>query len=171
MERFLKAKEFEGYQDIFQEESPYLKYLAFGKITLKAGQEYTNETNGYETALVLLKGTATIACEGQTWEKLGGRENVFSEKATAAYIPCHSKYVIKAETDLDVAVCKVKAEEKFVKSMNIPFLHRPRAFSGGPESLNELPARVAGVIHGSPAWTGGVDVFVAAWAGLLARPA
>ncbi|MCM3726520.1 5-deoxy-glucuronate isomerase [Neobacillus cucumis] len=120
MERFLKAKEFEGYQDIFQEESPYLKYLAFGKITLKAGQEYTSETNGYETALVLLRGTATIACEGQTWEKLGGRENVFSEKATAAYIPCHSKYVIKAETDLDVAVCKVKAEEKFV-----PFIVRP----------------------------------------------
>ncbi|MGF6947855.1 5-deoxy-glucuronate isomerase [Neobacillus sp. B4I6] len=120
MERFYKANEVEGYQEIFQEDSPLLKYLAFGKILLKAGQEYTSGTNDFETALVLLKGTAAISCEGQTWEELGGRENVFSGKATTAYIPCYSEYVIKAETDLDVAVCKVKAEEKFE-----PFVVRP----------------------------------------------
>ncbi len=34
-----------------------------------------------------------------------------------------------------------------------------------------LPARAACIIHRSPAWTGGMDVFVASWASLLAGPA
>ncbi len=42
MDRFYKAKESNGYQDIFPEDSPLLKYLAFGKISLKEGQEYTS---------------------------------------------------------------------------------------------------------------------------------
>jgi hypothetical protein len=49
----------------------------------------------------------------------------------------------------------------------IAALERFQAVRNRPVSL---PARVACVIHRSPARTGGVDVFVASWASLLAGP-
>lgn len=113
LKRFYKAQEVEGYQDIFTEEDQLLKYLAFGKLSLKSGQSYSAQTEGYEVALVILSGKATISCEGQSWEHLGERNNVFEGKATTVYVPCGSEYRVIAESDTQIAVCKVKAEEKF----------------------------------------------------------
>ncbi|WCK53199.1 5-deoxy-glucuronate isomerase [Aneurinibacillus sp. Ricciae_BoGa-3] len=120
MKRYFKAKEVNGYQEIFQEEGPLLKYLAFGKVSLNQGQVYTGESEGFEIALVLIKGTATVSSDGNTWQGLGGRSSVFDGKATTVYVPCQSEYVIQAETDVEVAVCKVKAEQKLS-----PFVVRP----------------------------------------------
>ncbi|GGG03077.1 5-deoxy-glucuronate isomerase [Paenibacillus abyssi] len=120
MQRYNKAKNINGYQEIFQKDSPLLDYLAFGKLALVKGESYTGQTDGFETALVLLTGTAAITCEGQTWTGLGGRSSVFDGKATAVYIPCHSGYSVQAETDVEIAVCKVRAEQKCS-----PFVVRP----------------------------------------------
>ncbi|GAA4714984.1 5-deoxy-glucuronate isomerase [Brevibacillus fulvus] len=120
MQRFMKAKEAEGYQDLIGEEYPLLQYLALGKLTLKQGQTYEAQTNGYETALVILSGKAAISAEDQRWTGLGGRNNVFEGKATTVFVPCQSAYQVTAETDLQIAVCKVKAEEKYA-----PFVVRP----------------------------------------------
>jgi 5-deoxy-glucuronate isomerase len=120
MQRFFQAQEVEGYQDIIPEENPVLKYLAFGKVCLKEGQSFESQTGGFETALVILAGKARISCEGETWEHLGERENVFAGKATTVYVPCQSEYRIDAETDVQIAVCKVKAETKFK-----PFVVKP----------------------------------------------
>lgn len=112
MSRFIKAQEALGYLDIIPEKNPYLSYLAFGKLQLPAGQQYCGQTNHYETALVILSGRACISCEGQRWEGLGGRQRVFEGKAATVYVPCQSEYVVEAETDAVIAVCKVKAEQK-----------------------------------------------------------
>ena len=113
MERFIKGKSVNGYEDIFSEDSSLLKYLAFGKVELNQNQVYEAATNGYETTLVILTGNVSVESEGNTWTNLGGRKSVFDGKATAVYIPCQSSYKITAETDAKVAVCKVKAEEKY----------------------------------------------------------
>jgi len=113
MERFIKGKEEQGFQEIFTEDNELLKYLAFAKLSLKQGDCYENQTNGYETALVILSGKATIAAESEKWSNLGGRNNVFQGKATTVFIPCRSAYQISAESDVEIAVCKVKAEVKF----------------------------------------------------------
>lgn len=113
MQRYYRGKKFEGYQEIISEDDQLLNYLAFGKLTLKAGHEYVSRTNGYEVALVILSGKATISSENQSWEHLGGRQTVFENRATTVYVPCQSEYSIQAETDIQVGVCKVKAEEKF----------------------------------------------------------
>jgi 5-deoxy-glucuronate isomerase len=113
MNRYIKFEAFEGYKDIIPEKNPYLNYLAFGRLQLKSGEDYSGKTGGYETALVLLSGRASVACEGQQWSGLGGRSNVFEGKATAVYVPCQSEYTVHAESDAVIAVCKVKADQKF----------------------------------------------------------
>ncbi|MEW9668299.1 5-deoxy-glucuronate isomerase [Ammoniphilus sp. 3BR4] len=120
MQRYYKAQQAEGYQEIIREEDQVLKYLAFGKLSLKQGQTYESQTNGYETSLVILTGKATIAAEGQKWDNLGGRSSVFEGRATTVFVPCQSAYQIIAATDVEIAVCKVKAEEKFA-----PFVITP----------------------------------------------
>jgi 5-deoxy-glucuronate isomerase len=111
--RLSKAKHIEGFQDIFPEENSLLNYLAFSKVTLSMGQTYGSTTEGFETVLVILTGTASISSEGHEWTSLGGRTSVFEGKATAVYISCQSEFQITAETDIEVAVCKAKAEHKY----------------------------------------------------------
>jgi 5-deoxy-glucuronate isomerase len=113
MTRFKKAVESKGYQDIFGEDYEHLHFLAFGKVDLREGESFHNETGGYEHALVLLTGTASVTSGEQQWDNLGGRKTVFDGKGTAVYIPCQSDYEITAKSDVQIAVCKVKAEEKF----------------------------------------------------------
>jgi 5-deoxy-glucuronate isomerase len=121
LSRFFKEQQVHGYQDIFKVDQGMLKYLALGKITLNKDEQYTGETGNFETALVILSGTVSIACEDETWSDLGERNHVFEGKATAVYIPCQSAYQIIAQTnDVQIAVCKVKAENKYK-----PFVVRP----------------------------------------------
>ncbi|MFC7395087.1 5-deoxy-glucuronate isomerase [Scopulibacillus cellulosilyticus] len=120
MQRFYKGQQVKGYQDIIPENGQVLKYLALGKITLEKGEEYSSQTGHYETALVILSGKASISCEDQTWEHLGGRKTVFEDKTAAVYVPCQSEYQVTAETDVIIAVCKVKGEEK-----HSPFVIKP----------------------------------------------
>lgn len=120
MERFHKAKDTAGYQEIFMEDSELLDFLAFGTLSLKEGESFEQSTEDYEHALVILSGQASVAAEGEQWNGLGGRKNVFDGKATAVYVPCSSHYDIQADTDVRIAVCKAKAEKKFT-----PFVVRP----------------------------------------------
>ncbi len=120
MERFVKAVDQKGYRDIFSEEYELLEYLAFGKLTLDKGETFSADTSSFETALVILTGTATVETEGENWKHLGGRKSVFHGKATTVYVPCQSSYQITADTDVKIAVCKVKAENKYQ-----PFVVRP----------------------------------------------
>lgn len=113
LKRFYKAENIQGYQDIIDEGDQVLSYLALGKISLKEGKGYKGETNEYETALVILSGKATVSCEEYKWDNLGSRNDVFDGKATTVYVPCQSEYSVYAEKDVEIAVCKVKADEKY----------------------------------------------------------
>ncbi|UFU01433.1 5-deoxy-glucuronate isomerase [Radiobacillus kanasensis] len=112
MERYVKAKKGNGYQEIFDDAYEKLEYLAFAKLSLDIGETYYSDTNDYEHVLVILTGKASIATGNKNWENLGGRETVFEDKATAVYVPCQSNYTVKADTKVVIAVCKAKAVEK-----------------------------------------------------------
>ncbi|RXY99167.1 5-deoxy-glucuronate isomerase [Fictibacillus sp. S7] len=121
MSCLFKSLEVTGYQDIIKEDNDILNFLALGKIVLTEGETFTTQTGNYETALVILSGMATISSEQEKWGNLGGRSDVFDGKATVVYIPYQSEYLVIAETTfLQIAVCKVKAENKFS-----PFVIRP----------------------------------------------
>jgi 5-deoxy-glucuronate isomerase len=121
MNSLYKAKAAAGYQDIIKEENETLNYLALGKISLSECETFRSATGDYETALVILSGKATISSEDKVWRNLGERNSVFDGKATVVYIPRESEYHVIPETEqVEIAVCKVKAEKKFT-----PFVIKP----------------------------------------------
>ncbi|MFB5661981.1 5-deoxy-glucuronate isomerase [Alteribacillus sp. HJP-4] len=120
IKRFYRAADKKGYQDIIGENNDVLEHLALGKISLENGEKYSSQTNDYETALVILTGKAAVSAEGEKWESLGGRSSVFEDKATTVYVPCDSSFEVTAESDVQIAVCKAKADKKFA-----PFVIHP----------------------------------------------
>jgi 5-deoxy-glucuronate isomerase len=111
-----------GYQTVIGESCKVLEYTSFDFLRLHHGETYKGETDDYETVLVILGGKATFTVEGQTWDRVGDRENVFSGRATALYVPIHTTFEVKeaAGGTLEIGVCKVKADKKYK-----PFLVKP----------------------------------------------
>ena len=80
------------------------KLLDFGLLKLAAGATYEAETPGREILAVMLGGKATFNVNGQVFEKVGGRPNVFAGKPHSVYIPANAKFSIKAEGAVEVAL-------------------------------------------------------------------
>ena len=62
-----------------------LQHLTFGTCQLPAGQSWEMETGGDEVLAVILRGRVDAAVEGREWAALGGRPNVFADRATSVY--------------------------------------------------------------------------------------
>jgi len=139
---YSQTKEISGYQDLIKEDHGEFKYLAFGRISLSKGQYYSSSTRNYEVALVILSGKVMIGCEKEEWSDLGERKNVFEGKATTVYVPCQSEYRVMAQSDhVEIAVCKVKAEEKFP-----PFIVRPNDMIAHPRGKETWQREVNDII-------------------------
>ncbi|MBN2548070.1 MAG: 5-deoxy-glucuronate isomerase [Anaerolineales bacterium] len=80
------------------------KLLDFGFLKLGAGEQYQGETGGREILAVILSGTATFHIGNHTFEKAGGRANVFSGKPYSIYIPSGSQFSIKADSPVEIAL-------------------------------------------------------------------
>ncbi|HSD83520.1 MAG TPA: 5-deoxy-glucuronate isomerase [Anaerolineae bacterium] len=78
--------------------------LDFGLLRLAAGATYESATPGREILAVLLGGKATFEIDGQRFEKVGGRPNVFSGKPHSVYIPAGAKFRIQAEGAVEIAL-------------------------------------------------------------------
>ena len=80
------------------------KLLDFGFLKLAAGESYQAETPGREILAVLLGGKASFEVNGQKFEKVGGRPNVFNGKPHSVYIPAGVKFGIQAEGPVEIAL-------------------------------------------------------------------
>jgi len=80
------------------------KLLDFALLKLAEGEIYKAETPGRELLAVVLGGRANFEVNGQQFEKVGGRPNVFNGKPHSVYISAGSKYTIKAESAVEVAL-------------------------------------------------------------------
>ena len=79
---------------------------------------------------MILGGKATFEIDGQRFEKVGGRPNVFAGKPHSVYIPAGAKFTIQAEGAVEIAL--------------------PSAPSDGlPEPYVIAPARVANGVWGA----------------------
>lgn len=120
-------------KDLFREEIVMTKPIShelkvdsdevkFEILKMEKGQSISLESVFYEIGIIILAGTATVETEGFKAEGLGSRKDVFSGKPTAIYMPCASKFTIKAEGygELEIALCKVKAV-----SRNHPYIIEP----------------------------------------------
>ena len=111
-----------GIQTVIGDSSEVLEYCHFDVLRLSGGDSFKGSTGGYETVLVIIHGTATFTVGEEKWENVGNRESVFSQKATSLYVPIETEYEVTEASgnDLEIAVCKVRAEEK-----HKPFLVTP----------------------------------------------
>ncbi|PTM59994.1 5-deoxy-glucuronate isomerase [Desmospora activa] len=120
MAKLVRAVEQRGHQEILLRKESGLDYLELSKLKLSQGERYQAETEGWEVVLVILSGVASISSENNEWSHLGGRKDVFDGKATAVYIPCRSTFAVYAESEVEIAICRAKADEKFQ-----PFVVKP----------------------------------------------
>ncbi len=87
------------------------KLLDFALLKLAAGESYSSTTPGREILAVILGGKATFEIGSQTFEKVGGRPNVFSGKPHSVYIQAGAKYTIKAESAVEIALPSAPSDE------------------------------------------------------------
>ena len=79
--------------------------LDFQLLVLPAGQTYQAQSGDREFLAVILGGKATFVVQGQRFERVGQRPNVFSGKPYSVYLPCGSDFSIQAEGPVDIALC------------------------------------------------------------------
>jgi 5-deoxy-glucuronate isomerase len=83
--------------------------LDFNFLKLAAGEKHSDSSGNREILAVILggKATFTINCqtfEKVTFEKVGGRPNVFNGKPHSVYIPAGAEYTIQAEGAVEIAL-------------------------------------------------------------------
>lgn len=82
------------------------KYVGFDLFRLQPGQEITLPSDDLERCLVLVSGLATVVTTAGTFERIGQRMSPFERiPAWSVYVPHHSPARVKAESELELAVC------------------------------------------------------------------
>ncbi len=80
-----------------------LQLTEFGILHLRKGGEYAAHSGQNEVALILLGGQCSVSGDGFQFDRVGGRKDVFSGKPHTVYIPCGTRYTIRAESDVEIA--------------------------------------------------------------------
>jgi 5-deoxy-glucuronate isomerase len=84
--------------------------LDYGTLALPAGGDYTGQTGDREVLAVILGGKATFLANGLTFEKVGGRPNVFSGKPYSVYLPAGIEYTIAADGPVEIALTSAPSD-------------------------------------------------------------
>ncbi len=103
------------------------KLLDFSLLKLARGEKYNATTEGREILAVILGGKASFEVNGHTFEKVGGRPNVFSGKPHSVYIPAGAAYTIQAETVVEIALPSAPSDEKDI----VPYVITPAQVANG----------------------------------------
>ncbi|MCX5676344.1 MAG: 5-deoxy-glucuronate isomerase, partial [Planctomycetota bacterium] len=103
-----------GYRQVVPLATKPLEYLGFGLARLAAGKTWKFATGQAEWTVVILSGSVrAFSADGElTRGPLGMRQDVFSGKAAALYLPPGLKGRIQAVTAAEVAVCQARVDER-----------------------------------------------------------
>ena len=119
MQLFFKGQPYHGFKEIISTLDGGL--MKFALLKLNQGESYSGLSGNFEIALVILGGQANVRVNGEEYQKLGERANVFAGPAASVYIPIGADYSVEAVSgSVEVAVCAVEAEQCFA-----PFVVRP----------------------------------------------
>jgi 5-deoxy-glucuronate isomerase len=84
--------------------------LDFARLVLRDGAYFDGATGDREVLLVIFGGRCSITVAGKTFNNLGQRPHPFAGKASAAYLPAGSDYVITAHGALDAGLCSAPSD-------------------------------------------------------------
>lgn len=100
-----------GLVNLIGKKKSYLEHIQFGILTLN-NSSYSDEISEMEAVLVILSGKCSLATNGNKWDAIGKRKDVFGGKAYAVYIPPNSEYRVDASEEVEIAICKASASIK-----------------------------------------------------------
>lgn len=104
MNNYLRSyKKADGFTKIVSIGDGDLKLTEFGIINLKRGQPYSADSGKSEVVLIVLGGKCAVFVGRAEFKEIGGRKDVFSGKPYTVYVPCGTHYVIRAESDVEIA--------------------------------------------------------------------
>lgn len=116
----IRAKESQGYREIVGIDNGELKLLTFGLLTLDAEKRFDGHTGNQEKVLILLQGQAQVEVAGKVFA--GSRASVFTERATAFYLPPGMDFTVKntGSATMQAGLCGTPADRE-----RDPFQVRP----------------------------------------------
>lgn len=86
------------------------KLIDFARLVLGDGASHEGSTGDREVLLVLFGGRCTVEASGKTFERIGGRPNVFSGKPFSVYLPAGTSYRVTAHGSLDAGLCSAPSD-------------------------------------------------------------
>lgn len=90
-----------------------LKRLEFGMIELEGGETMAYNTGDKETAFIMLEGHCSVLVNGERWNNIGNRSDVFeNRKAECFYMPMEQSLKITAADHVKIAVCAAPVSVK-----------------------------------------------------------
>ena len=103
------------------------KLLDFNLLKLADGETYNVKSEGREVLAVILGGKATFTVNGITFEKVGGRPNVFNGKPHSVYIPAGAECKIQAEGAVEIGLPSAPSDDITIK----PYVINPSQVANG----------------------------------------
>jgi len=103
----VSPQKFTNHRDNFA-----FEFLSFENRKLAAGQSFADSTGHNELAIVVLGGVCSVKSSHGSWERIGGRANVFDGMPWTLYLPIATEFTISTETGCDLALCYSRAEEQ-----------------------------------------------------------
>lgn len=86
-------------------ESAGWSYVGFALHRLPTGETAAADTGGNEVCLVLVTGKAEVTAGGKRFGVIGERMSPFEGKPWSVYVPPGASWTVRAETDVELAVC------------------------------------------------------------------
>lgn len=122
-----------GFTSLSKPGDAGMQHLSFGMIALAPGEQYRLAPCNQETALVLLKGAATVSGGGLDRQTIGPRKDFFAEKPWTVFVPAQNACAVEATAACEIAVCQA------------PSTRPGPAFVIAPEKVKEVSL-------GKPGW-------------------
>ena len=89
----------EGLVKVFETHNSACHLMEAYGLMLKAGNEYTGNTEGFEYGVTILTGSCDITGKDFSFCNIGKRNNVFENCGTVVYIPKDTDFTVKAVSD------------------------------------------------------------------------
>ena len=112
MPEFIKSYQ-NNNNSIVDGSSDCLSISYFNLIRLKAGEKHETFMGDYESVWVIMSGNCDISVDGDSFQKIGKRKDIWSGQAESVYVPIQSKVTVRANTSVEIAVGGGKCEEKY----------------------------------------------------------
>jgi 5-deoxy-glucuronate isomerase len=108
-ETLLRTPRVDGRQELLRRGTRGASELSVARVRVPAGGIEEYRASDEETIVVLQEGRGTFAMDGREWRV--SRSGVFTERATAAYVPPDATLRVAAETPLEAVLVSAATRE------------------------------------------------------------